>query len=142
MGASGPVSAKQITGMKVNRRIYTGIWSSPMSNPASWAPPVLTIQPNPLAAVAELPDRGLGKRRMRVDSHIDRAMPQGVLPSSFGRAHATFAAPMATNAIPGVTVLFSGAVRPNDCGEHHSGIIGRCWFQLCFTAGQHAGERR
>ncbi len=66
--ASVSVSAKRTAGMEVTRYVCTGIWSNPMSNQAAWAPPILTIKPNPLAAAAELPDAGLGKRRMRVEA--------------------------------------------------------------------------
>ncbi len=86
MRASVSVSAKQTAGMEVTRYVCTGIWSSSTSNQAAWRCLVLTVQPNPLAAAAELLDPGLGKRRMRVDSHIDRAKPQGVLPPTCKRA--------------------------------------------------------
>ena len=117
MRASVSVSAKRTTGMEVTRSVRIWIWPSSTSNQAAWCCLVLTTPPNPPAAAAELLDQGLRKRMLRVDSHIVRAMPQSVLPSSFGRAHSTFAASTPTDTAPSAAVRSGCTVRADAPGK-------------------------
>ena len=142
--ASVSVSAKRTAGTEVTRYVCTGIWSNPMSNQAAWAPPILTIKPNPLAAAAELLDAGLGKRRMRVDAtstapcrRVSSRRNLGALTQHSQRQHrrTRLQAPLCGLAVrsgPGPMLL----------GRGQPEVAGRCGSQPGCPVGRRAGYWR